>query len=374
MKIELTSFFDTLLSYLKTIPIVSIFIIITVSIAIVFLYIIVVFFLTMKQETVSQVSVKARIRATKRKQYLTTVYQMASKLPGIKTYLALVQQNYRYLCPYDDAYLMKLVAETIVIVFLFSIEGTLVVLSMNLLVEGNFSFYSFACVMLLIYVISVETLHIRWSNKEKKVTEELIHYFATVKHIYYATNKIPQAVIEASEGMGYEVKLHAMQVYDILTGIERKIKVREYVLNPMTNKNMRMFLSQVYEVSERGDTIEEGTNTSLFAKNLEFLRMEMMREQCRKEKLEFKMQGYSLVALLPVFFMMPLRTWGLDFEPTMYTFYQGMGYMVILLSFFITLLVYDSINKVKELNGSKMKQQFTLLWYNKVVTGVTYRI
>ena len=96
MKIELTSFFDTLLSYLKTIPIVSIFIIIAVSIAIVFLYIIVVFFLTMKQETVSQVSVKARIRATKRKQYLTTVYQMASKLPGIKTYLALVQQNYRY--------------------------------------------------------------------------------------------------------------------------------------------------------------------------------------------------------------------------------------------------------------------------------------
>ena len=122
MKIELTSFFDTLLSYLKTIPIVSIFIIIAVSIAIVFLYIIVVFFLTMKQETVSQVSVKARIRATKRKQYLTTVYQMASKLPGIKTYLALVQQNYRYLCPYDDAYLMKLVAETIVIVFLFSID------------------------------------------------------------------------------------------------------------------------------------------------------------------------------------------------------------------------------------------------------------
>lgn len=299
----------------------------------------------------------ARKKAERKDRLLVSVYRTTSNLPILRKYLKTIELSYTGVCPYSDASLVKLTSETVTIIFLVSVLGVLGVIVMNYVQEKVISVYSVASAVMAIYFISIETVHLRVRAKEKKLAKEQNHYFATVKHVYLARRNVPQAILEAADGMSHEINLHAMYLHSILSGTDRREKVHEYVTDPRINKHMKMFMSQAYEASEQGDTIRKGSDSSLFTRNLEFLRVEVVNDAYRKEKKDFKFQGYSLMACLPLFVMVPLRNWGIDFSPEMVTFYSGSGYLVMALAFLGTILVYDNVNKAKEVSFAKVTKE-----------------
>lgn len=300
--------------------------------------------------------INAKKKAERKNKILASVYHAASNLPITRKYVRTIERAYMNLCPYEDYMLIRLTSETLTITFFISSISVIAILSMNLILEQKFSAYAIACAVLIVYILSVEILSVRVRAKERKLTEEFAFYFATVKHIYLAKRNVPQAIIEAADGMSHEITMHATQIYNILSGTERKGKVREYALDPRTNKYMKLFVGQAYEASERGDTLNEHDDASLFTKNLEFLRMEMMRDAHIKEKKDFKFQGYSFMTCLWVFFMVPLRNWGIDFAADMANFYNSLGYLIMIVSFIVTMLVYDNVNKAKAVDtGNTIK-------------------
>lgn len=296
----------------------------------------------------------ARKRAERKDKILLAVYQTAANIPIVKKYLKTIELSYMGICPYGDIALVKLTSETATIVFFASVIGVIAVLIMNYLQEGVVSLYSIGSAIVAVYFISVETLHIRVRAVEKKLAKELNHYFATVKHAYLSRRNVPLAILEAADGMSDEINLHAMQLHGILTGTDRKAKVYEYVTDPRINKHLKMFMSQAYEASEQGDTIRRGSDSSVFTRNLEFLRVEIVNDAYRKEKKDFKFRGYSMVTCLPLLVMVPLRNWGIDFSPEMIAFYSSSGYLVMVLAFLVTILVYDNVNKAKEVSFAKI--------------------
>lgn len=328
-------------------------IVILLSVSGIFLYVKIKSHIVMKRTLNGDMyaNVEARKRAERINRFFLVLYNVVRKIPGLKKYLRVVERSYGMLCPYDDASIMKLATETVAYALGFSTLGVFSVLIANAAMEGMVSMYSISCAVLAVYIISVAVLHYRISSKGEKITEKLIRFFEAVKHAFMEFRNVPQAVMRAAEEMGYEINLHARQVYEILNGAERKQRVREYAMSQETNNYMKLFMSQAYEASENGDVETNGSGTSLLSTNLEFLRVEMMRDISRDKRRAFKLQGYTLVACLPVFFMVPLRNWGLKISENMASFYASTGYFVMAFAIIMTIVVYNRINKNKEVNS-----------------------
>ena len=290
---------------------------------------------------------KEQEKAIRRDKRLRSVYAVASNTPILKGYLKSVGKTYMGLCPYDEAHLVKIAAETLSISFLVSAAAELLIISCNLVWDKKISFYCIGCCILAVYVTCIETTNFKVKRTEKRIMEDMIRYIAAVKHFYISCRDIPMAVSMAAEGLGHEMNRQALILHDLLTGTGRKEKIREYALAPSTNKYMKLFIQQAYEVSENGDIIGMD-GESLFVKNLEFLRLEMKREMFQKSKRLFHLEGYTFVCLFPVFFMTLYKNWGMKLASDMDTFYEGPGTFIVLASFFTTVVVYDSINRAKE--------------------------
>lgn len=293
------------------------------------------------------VEAKRRDKLVRREKRLLAIYNASIKIPLIKGYMKKIERTYLAICPYDAPQLVRIAAENIALTVIVSAIGIVAILSFNLIMEKQLSLYSIACCLLAIYVSGVECANYKLKKTERKIMDDMIRYVSKVKHAYVASRNIPMAVSQAAEGLGHEINRQALILHDILSGTERKDKVREYALSPTTNKYMKLFIQQAYEVSESGDIIGADSE-SLFTKNLEFLRVEMKRDMYQKEKRLFRLEGFTFVCLFPIFFLTPLKNWGMTLAEDMKGFYEGPGQFIALLSFLATVVIYDAINRAKE--------------------------
>lgn len=291
-----------------------------------------------------------RKRLKNREHFLSRFYLLMTKIPFGGRYVKLVENMYYMICPYEHSYLQRLATITCIITVMLSIVGFFAVAGLGIFMEGHITLYCFACIVFLVYVIGKEVLQARISKAENQLLGELVRYIAAVKHQYYFHHDIPRAVLEASEGMQYELRRHALHMHNILSASDRAEKVKEYALSQRTNKYLKMFIVQTYSASERGD-IRNKNGESLFAKNMEALRHEIKQDMRMKQKKAYKFSGYSFVAVTPIFFIEVVKTWACDFSPELTGFYAGTGNFLVVICFLATLFIYSIINKAREVNS-----------------------
>ncbi|MGN0506985.1 MAG: hypothetical protein ACI4FZ_10515 [Lachnospiraceae bacterium] len=263
-----------------------------------------------------------------------------------------IANQYLRCCPYGRERLKRLSLETsrsTLVVILLS--GGLLFL-WNLYVERRISIYSIASIFLAGYIACIEVPEWRVRKVEENLYRSMLTYLSSVKHLYLSYRSIPNAIHDAAQESGEEMRLHAMLFYDILMGKDRKERVRSYVTSTGYNRHLKIFLVQAYEASEKGDT-KTGHSESLFSENIEYLRMEIMQEVYRRRQKAYELSGYSFVALTPFFTMSLLRRWGNAFTSELSEFYEGAGNSIVLLCFVVTIAVYEAINRAKEVGLQK---------------------
>lgn len=282
-----------------------------------------------------------------------------------------LRQRYRMLCPYSNDSLERLVRRDCIYIWSGSLLITFFVVLWNFYLKMQSGFYVIGCVSLAIFLLFHEVS----GKRVEKVTESLyvnmIEYLAAVKHSFLAGDNVANAVIEAAENFGEEIRLHAALLYQILSGTERKEKVREYVVFTKYNRYLKLFLVQAYEASEKGDVMLN-EEFSLFSENLEHLRLVVMEELYYWKKKQYEYAGYLLVSVVPVFAMPLLRKWGISFSEGLVSFYSSYGKIVELLTLFITYMVCCLICIAKEVYSVDGENQNELLlfpglkqWYKK---------
>lgn len=310
-----------------------------------------------KSKAAKEVVKEAKVRKSfeKRERLLSRFYLLMTKIPFGGRFLRKTENMYAMICPYEQRYLQRLSATTSVLTVILSIVASFAVAILGIIMEGHVTIYGFACIVFAIYVVSREVLQSRITETEMTLLRDLTRYVAAVKHLYDYYKNIPRAVLEASEGLHYELRRHALHMYDILSSADRAERVREYALSQRTNKYLKMLIVQAYAASERGD-VKNSVGASIFARNMEAMRMEIMRDIAMKEKRAYRLKGYTFVAVTPIFFMEVIRSWGLDFAPELRTFYSGAGHFVVVLSFLLTIFVYSMINKAREVNAEWAEQ------------------
>jgi len=201
--------------------------------------------------------------------------------------------------------------------------------------------YVLESIILAVYLICMEVPNARLQEKETQVYREMLVFFSRVKHRYTSSHCIANAVLDASDGMQYEICRLAEEIYRVLMEADRKEKIRDYASHGRINRYMKLFLIQTFEVSEKGDYF--------FAENVEHLRLEMMEELYRRRRCYHEFSGYVFVAVAPFFLMPVLKQWGIDFSPELQLFYSGTGRLLEGLVFGVTLIVYGMIQRAKEI-------------------------
>lgn len=295
---------------------------------------------------------------------------MRSKLPEISEYLVFLKRKFLRICPYNDLELGILLRQTIRRVSMISIMVIAILIVWNTIWKIGMSLYFLESIFLGLYLVAMEVPNHIVQEKEDKVYQELLIYFAKVKHLYMSCRHIPNAIYDASEQMSYEIEQYAKKMYQILMGNNRKEKVREYVLFFTGNRYLKLFLVQAYEASEKGDLLLEKEG-SLFSDNIEYLRLELMEELYRRKKRAYEFAGYIFVTVTPFFMMPVLKQWGLDFAPELHVFYAGTGILIELVTFFVSIIIYGFINRAKEISlfletsESETKQQS--IFYNNMM-------
>lgn len=280
---------------------------------------------------------------------------------GIGGLLGAIEKQYMRCCPYGTERLRKLSYKTAWATVCVAVAAGMGVFFWNLYVEHRVSSYCFMSIALAVYVVCIEVPEWYIRRVEERLYHSMLKYFATVKHLYLSYKNIPNAIHDAAEETGEEMRLHAAFFYDILIGNERRERVRSYVASETNHRYLKMFLVQAYEASEQGD-MRTLYSESLFSENIEYLRMEVMQEIYRRRRRAHELSGYTFVTLTPVFMMSVLRKWGTDFTAELESFYAGAGNSIVLLCFIATLAVYIAINRAKEV-GFQKKEQRSLAEY-----------
>lgn len=259
-----------------------------------------------------------------------------------------MKDKYLRICPYGKKQLDKLVWECMRDTGLILALAVVIVILWNGFFEEKLGVYVVECLVLTVYLGIMEVPNYKLRETENKVEQELLTYFSRVKHRYLSCHHISNAILDAAEGMSYEIQRLAGELYQVLMESERKEKVRDYVLYHRTNKFLKLFLVQAYEASEKGDImLSEGS--SLFSENVEHLRLELMGEVYRKRRQAYEFAGYTFVAVAPVFMMPVLKQWGMEFAPELGFFYAGMGRLIELMTVCATVVIYGFINKAKDI-------------------------
>lgn len=291
---------------------------------------------------------KRRQKRNARDRRLLKFYNVMCRIPFAGSYIKMAERVYLELCPYDNLYLTRLVAKSTVATLGVSLLFACGVILLSLLSSKRITVVCVGCAVFAVYVCGKEVLKSKYMRAERTTLADMNRYLAAVGTKYAVCKSIPEAILEGADGLNYEMRRHALRLYEILDSSERADKIKKYVYSRRTNKFLKMLAIQAYEASERGDIKEDGK--SLFAKNLESLRMELMREQLSKERRNFVLQGYAFATLLPLFCMELLRVFGEGFSEGMASFYSSNGKIVVLFAFLTTIVAYDLVNKARDVN------------------------
>ena len=259
-----------------------------------------------------------------------------------------LRQRYEAIGPYGKKRMEEMVQRTYRNLLIGWLLGGCLITGWNFWLGMPFGLYVLGSMVLLCYVVYAEVTGTQIQNKEERLCKGLIEYLANVKHVYIADGNVTNALAESVEECGEEIRVHAALFYRILSSGGRKEKVRDYVVARGYPHFLKLLLVQAYEVSEKGDVVIDN-GKSMFAENLEHLRLLVMEELYHRKKKKYEFAGYTFVTLVPFFAMPLIRLWGLEFSGDMTRFYDAFGRWIEVLTFGVTFIIYHFINRAKDI-------------------------
>lgn len=183
-------------------------------------------------------------------------------------------------------------------------------------------------------------------------------YLSAVRHSYYINHMIEEAVEDALENCGYEMKIHGRRIYNILTSEDPEDEMNLYKQNA-PNKFLRLFLALSVTVAEYGD--EEVDGQSIYLTNIKTLKHDIHIELMKLSDTKFRFSGLIFITVIPVFFLRTIENWSIENLPSLESFYFGTwGITLSIIIYIFTAVSYIIINQLKEVQSIVPKDHFLL--------------
>ncbi|MCM3702734.1 hypothetical protein [Paenibacillus macerans] len=183
------------------------------------------------------------------------------------------------------------------------------------------------------------------NRQETRLLEQMLEFFAAVRHAYHRHGMVADAIEEAGENIAQEIGIHAHMIEEALTDANPDEALEKYY-ETAPNRFLKAFAGISRLVLEYGD--RKRAQGSLYLRGIASLTGEIQLELIRKNRLDYLLKGLHVIALMPVFFTKPVEVWARSQFPLMDQFYLSKTGMAIKIGLFlIILLCYLLLQKLK---------------------------
>ena len=316
-----------------------------------FFIIVIAYLLLRKKMNSSGVREIQKLRAgTEEKKFTSEIlyqklYVKYVKIPFIKRYLLKIRRRLEII-NIDDEYLTRKQASKILTnAILIILPLTIIIILMT---NQNALLMSF---LLIFEVFLADTLINGMVDKiDNKLLKQQINFFSEIRHAYHEYNMVEEAIYQvAQDDEEPEMARQAEKIYEVLISDDPEGELEKYY-DIAPNAYLKEFAGVSYLTKEFGDRKVDGA--SLYLKNLNNITQEMQLEILKRDKLDYVFQSLSLISIVPILFMEPIKNWAVGQFSFTASFYEGKGGMIMqILILIMTFVCYLLTRKLKD-NGS----------------------
>ena len=316
-----------------------------------FFLIVVAYFILRKRLQNSEVMQIQRLRqGTKERNFtLDVIYQKLYvryiKTPFLKRYLFKVRRRIEII-NIDDEYLTRKQSSKIITIALI----TLIVLTIVIvLFTKQNPLLMFILLVFLLFVID-SLIDGMVDGIDNRLLQQQIDFFAEIRHAYHEFNMVEEAIYQvAQDDENVEMSRQAEKIYEILISNDPEGELEKYY-DIAPNSYLKEFAGISYLTKEFGDrTIDK---TSLYLKNLNNITQEMQLEILKRDKLNYVFQSLSIISILPLLGLEPIKAWAVSQFGFTSSFYNGkLGMIAQIAISVVTFICYILVRQLKD-NGS----------------------
>ncbi len=316
-----------------------------------FFIIVIAYLLLRKKMQSSGVREIQKLRAgTEEKKFTSEIlyqklYVKYLKIPFIKRYLLKIRRRLEII-NIDDEYLTRKQSSKILTnALLIILPLTIIII---LLTHENALLMSF---LLIFEVFLADTLINGMVDKiDNKLLKQQINFFSEIRHAYHEYNMVEEAIYQvAQDDEEPEMARQAEKIYEVLISDDPEGELEKYY-DIAPNAYLKEFAGVSYLTKEFGDRKIDGA--SLYLKNLNNITQEMQLEILKRDKLDYVFQSLSLISIVPILFMEPIKNWAVGQFSFTASFYNGKAGMIMQIFILImTFVCYLLTRKLKD-NGS----------------------
>ncbi len=288
------------------------------------------------------------------------LYITYTKIPFIKSYILKLRRRLEIL-NVDDEYATrrdsaKILSKTLLILI------PIMVLSI-IIAHTNYLLLS---IILIFEIFMVDSFVDGMVDKmDNTLLKEQLDFFAEIRHAYHEFNMVEEAIYQISQDDEKNISKQGEKIYEVLIANDPEMELEKYY-DIAPNSYLKEFAGISYLTKEFGD--RKVDKSSLYLKNVNNITEEMQIEILKRDKIDYVFQSLSLISIVPVLGLEPLKNWSVSNFSFTQNFYNGKsGMMVQILVIILTVLCYLLLRKIKN-NGStdKNTQNTENPWQAKV--------
>ncbi len=279
------------------------------------------------------------------------LYNIYNSMPFVRRYLKKVRRKLEII-HMNDEYKTRQQSSKIItkvcIIFIICVIVVLILTKKDMLLR---------VILLLMVVFLTETFMTGMVDKlDTKLLKQQIDFFAEIRHAYHEYNMVEEAIYEVSQNDELEVSIQGQKIYEILISDDPESELEKYY-DVAPNSYLKEFAGVSFLTREFGDR-QLDNGSSLYLKNLNNITEEMQLEILKRDKLDYVFQSLSIIAVLPVLFLTPLKSWSISNFSFTKQFYDGkLGLYVQIAILILTFLCYILIRKVKDTGAIKSDEK-----------------
>lgn len=273
------------------------------------------------------------------------LYLFYLKTPFIKRYILKLRRRLE-IVNIDDEYLTRLQSSKILTrAFLIVIPVTIAIIALT---HNNILLMS---ILLIFEIFLMDTIIDGMVDKiDNNLLKQQITFFSEIRHAYHEFNMVEEAIYQtAQDDDNPEMARQAEKIYEVLISDDPESELEKYY-DVAPNSYLKEFAGISYLTKEFGDRKVDGA--SLYLKNLNNITQEMQLEILKRDKLDYVFQSLSVIAIVPMLCLEPIKNWAVSQFGFTEAFYNGKNGMLVQILILITTFVcYLLTRKLKD-NGS----------------------
>lgn len=201
-------------------------------------------------------------------------------------------------------------------------------------------------------------------KKDNNLLKQQIDFFSEIRHAYHEFNMVEEAIYQVSQDDEMDVSRQGEKIYEVLISNDPETELEKYY-DVAPNSFLKEFAGVSYLTKEFGDRKIDGA--SLYLKNVNNITQEMQLEILKRDKLDYVFQSLSVISIVPILLLEPLKNWAISNFSFTQSFYEGKSGMIVqILIMIITVVSYMLTRKLKDNGSTSIDTKSDNPWQAKV--------